>query len=600
MALFDAFKALEEIDDEVVIKSKVKKTPVTKTLKENVNSTVKKAPVKESIHLHEDRAYDAGQAYYFANTGDTVDYKGQKYTLITDRDGGHLIGHTDTLLLKNVATCEELEVAKKDFIGVATLLKEELNEASQDDYYVLSDGKDPRRSHVYSNDVNVEELIANLEKVKNDYGYWELLHYVNGAPKKIWSTEEGRIGESLIKEEPVVNLEPDYDARKSFYGKARVDEREDGSKVLWSYNTPVCKIADGKATLLKKGYLGWASSQTTLRHVKEFLKQNGFKAESMKQMAKDYPVEQYNESIEVEATKTKLTESETVSLNSEEEVKKGKEILNKEEGQQPEQIVDVDADTVDKLKDSYIGNTILQCPVCRTLIYKKPDALKKAEDSELYNVGEACPHCASEDGYELVGQVAPVDIPVEEPAQTTGTEEVKTEVETEVEEEPAPEEDEKRERRKLTAFEPEGAMGESLIVEDINTEKFDTLVTKYINNIYNNVNSYTTTSGTVEEDTGNIVVEGKIKYASGKESVVTFKFNEAKKTKGGKCKLVGLSEKFSAKENAFTFVGSLKEGVYTPETLAYNYTIKTLNESKEEVEKEVRGRVSTKKQKIKK
>ena len=174
-------------------------------------------------------------------------------------------------------------------------------------------------------------------------------------------------------------------------------------------------------------------------------------------MEKDYPVQENsfveakNEGLKDSKGKV-LVESEIVDLNKEEEVQKGKEILDTTEEESTEQIVDVDADTVDKLKDSYIGNTILQCPVCRTLIYKKPDAIAKDEETELYNVGEICPHCGSEDGYELVGQVAPVDIPVEEPEQTTGTEEVTTEepTEPEVPEEPKEEEgEEKKPSRKL-------------------------------------------------------------------------------------------------------------------------------------------------------
>ena len=37
------------------------------------------------------------------------------------------------------------------------------------------------------------------------------------------------------------NLKP-MDDHKSFYGKAKVEERDDGSKVLYSYGTPVCGL----------------------------------------------------------------------------------------------------------------------------------------------------------------------------------------------------------------------------------------------------------------------------------------------------------------------------------------------------------------------
>lgn len=80
-------------------------------------------------------------------------------------------------------------------------------------------------------------------------------------------------------------LNPQYDSRKSFYGKAHVVDDSDGSQILYSYDTPVCKINDrGEVELLSM----WDSSQTTLRHVKEFLQQNGFKVGSKSQIAAMY------------------------------------------------------------------------------------------------------------------------------------------------------------------------------------------------------------------------------------------------------------------------------------------------------------------------
>lgn len=98
-----------------------------------------------------------------------------------------------------------------------------------------------------------------------------------------------------LKEEPVYDLSPEYDSRQSFYGKAKVEVRPDGSQILWSYSTPVVFISkDGKeAKLLRRGYYGWSSSQTTLRHVKDFLRQNGFETGSYKDLAKKYEVVDY-------------------------------------------------------------------------------------------------------------------------------------------------------------------------------------------------------------------------------------------------------------------------------------------------------------------
>lgn len=61
---------------------------------------------------------------------------------------------------------------------------------------------------------------------------------------------------------------PVMDGRtKSFYGKAKVIEKDNGEKVLQSYNTEVCKIGNnGEFVRLWDGY-----SVTTMRHVNSFL-----------------------------------------------------------------------------------------------------------------------------------------------------------------------------------------------------------------------------------------------------------------------------------------------------------------------------------------
>lgn len=77
-------------------------------------------------------------------------------------------------------------------------------------------------------------------------------------------------------------LEPNYDSRASFYGKAHVEITEDGTKRLTSYTTHVASIKGGKPMVFG------TYSTTTLRHIKEFLKQEGFKAENSKQIIADY------------------------------------------------------------------------------------------------------------------------------------------------------------------------------------------------------------------------------------------------------------------------------------------------------------------------
>lgn len=106
----------------------------------------------------------------------------------------------------------------------------------------------------------------------------------NIAQKEIDNLLKKNKNESkTLKESPVYELVPSYDNRQSFYNKARVDVHGD-EQTLYSYNTPVAKIVNGKVELLDK----WDWSQTTLRHVKEFLKQNGFEATSLAQMKNTY------------------------------------------------------------------------------------------------------------------------------------------------------------------------------------------------------------------------------------------------------------------------------------------------------------------------
>lgn len=72
--------------------------------------------------------------------------------------------------------------------------------------------------------------------------------------------------------------------RKSFYGKAIVEDYGNGHKRLLSYDTPVCVIKDGEAKLLKD----WDYSNTTVIHVRTFLETNGFYAGSKAEIGKTY------------------------------------------------------------------------------------------------------------------------------------------------------------------------------------------------------------------------------------------------------------------------------------------------------------------------
>jgi hypothetical protein len=136
---------------------------------------------------------------------------------------------------------------------------------------------------IYELDTDSYEEVKGADMWDEDYWSYEIQEWESkyGDPDE---EDEDDIDESkTLKESPVYDMTPQYDSRKSFYNKARVDDNGN-EKTLYSYNTPVAKIAGGKVELLPK----WDCSSTTLRHIKEFLKQNGFEASSLAQIKRDY------------------------------------------------------------------------------------------------------------------------------------------------------------------------------------------------------------------------------------------------------------------------------------------------------------------------
>lgn len=77
-----------------------------------------------------------------------------------------------------------------------------------------------------------------------------------------------------------------------------------------------------------------------------------------------------------------------------------------EDTEEIETVIDPLAETEEDLQDSYIGDVILDCTICQSKIYKKPEEVIVDEEAALANVGEICPYCQSSDGFKVIGQVA--------------------------------------------------------------------------------------------------------------------------------------------------------------------------------------------------
>lgn len=165
--------------------------------------------------------------------------------------------------------------------------------------------------------------------------------------KKHISAREGK----SLKEAPVYGLNPKFDSRKSFYGKAQVDTGDKGDKNrLYSYDTLVAEIIDGKPVIHTDNsyFVNGRYSPTTMRHIKDWLKQLGFKAETSAQMIADYASknECVKESIESISVDTGDQIIDVTAKDKEEEVEEveetGEEVL---------------APLSDETKDEIVTNT---------------------------------------------------------------------------------------------------------------------------------------------------------------------------------------------------------------------------------------------------
>ncbi len=89
--------------------------------------------------------------------------------------------------------CQGTDVGDVGVEASSVSLGEEEVKESLDDYYVVSDGKDPRHSYVFSE--NGRDLALDMLKDYKGNGYWEVLHYVKGNPIMIYNTRDGAIEE---------------------------------------------------------------------------------------------------------------------------------------------------------------------------------------------------------------------------------------------------------------------------------------------------------------------------------------------------------------------------------------------------------------------
>lgn len=97
------------------------------------------------------------------------------------------------------------------------------------------------------------------------------------------------------------------------------------------------------------------------------------------------------------------------------------------------EVVDVEAKTEEEAEESHFGDFILECPVCKLLMFKKKDRVEIEED--FANIGEPCPQCQTSDGFKIVGKVAPLEevtVDIEKKEKMEGCYKLKEGVEPEI------------------------------------------------------------------------------------------------------------------------------------------------------------------------
>lgn len=264
-----------------------------------------------------------------------------------------------------------------------------------------------------------------------------------------------------------------------------------------------------------------------------------------------------------------MRESDKTDVTDKDAIKKKTDTEDSSDGEEVEKVVDTDADNDSELKKSYVGDIILQCPVCHTFIYKdesdivhgdsssddkEDDDKSKTDDVELVNSGDECPHCGSKDGFKIIGKVAPLSADEKDDSEENDSDA------DEHEDADKPEE-------------KESDKNESFTFKSVDDTRFDYLVERYLDNTYSNVSSYKTSHGYSSKDGKTVKLEGLITFNSGKTMKTSFILENCGNTKRGNVRLVGMNETFSKSRRAFQIIGKVSKDNFLSESFIYNYNV---------------------------
>lgn len=112
-------------------------------------------------------------------------------------------------------------------------------------------------------------------------------------------------------------------------------------------------------------------------------------------------------------------------------------------------------------------------------------------------------------------------------------------------------------------------------MDEFDEESFDELGEGYLKKVYENVNSFKTSN--VSFIKNKLVVEGVIKFNSGKSKKTNFIFESREATKSGKVRFIGENKEIARGRKSFTVTGKVDNKKFMSESLNYNYGVKGAN-----------------------
>ena len=109
-------------------------------------------------------------------------------------------------------------------------------------------------------------------------------------------------------------------------------------------------------------------------------------------------------------------------------------------------------------------------------------------------------------------------------------------------------------------------------IDEVDEDTFDESLNSYFRRVYENVKSYKTTA--IKSRGNSMMVEGQIKFESGKTKNTSFLFEAKDATRSGKVRFVGDNKQLTEGKKAFVMTGRVADKKLVVESMSYNYSHK--------------------------